>query len=317
MNITVLEPLGLTTPDLDATLAPLRAAGHHITIYQDRPSSPTETIARIGDAEVVVIANMPFPGEVVRAAKNLKFLAVAFTGVNHVDIDACTERGVAVSNAAGFSTESVAELTVGMIIGMLRNVVPGDAAVRAGGTNAGLFGRELNGMTVGIVGTGEIGRRVATVLSVFGVRLLGFNRTRYPQMEALGMQYLELDELLAASDVVSVHVALTPETTGLLSAERVAGMKPGAYLVNVARGKVVDSAAVAAALESGQLAGAAIDVFETEPPIAKDHPFLKAPNTLLLPHVAFGTHESFQKRAEIVLDNIESWLDGAQKRVIV
>lgn len=317
MKITVLEPLGLSTADIEATFAPLRSAGHNIIVYTDRPASPAETIDRIGDAEVVVIANMPVSGEVIRAAEHLAFLAVAFTGVNHVDIEACKERGVAVSNAAGFSTESVAELTVGMIIGMLRRVVSGDAAVRRGGTSSGLFGRELNGKTVGIVGTGEIGRRVATVLSVFGVRLLGYNRTRYPEMEALGMQYLELEELLAAADIVSVHVALTPETTGLISARQVAGMKPGAYLVNVARGQVVDSDAVAAALKSGQLAGAAIDVFETEPPIAEDHPLLSAPNTLLLPHVAFGTQESFQKRAEIVLDNIEGWLAGTPKRVVV
>jgi D-3-phosphoglycerate dehydrogenase len=317
MKITVLEPLGLPKAVVEGTFAPLRSAGHEVIVHEDRPATPADAISRIGDSEVVVIANMPFPGEIIRGAGNLKFLAVAFTGVNHVDIDACRERGVAVSNAAGFSTESVAELTIAMIIGMLRNVVPGDAALRSGGTSAGLFGRELNGMTVGIVGTGEIGRRVATVLSAFGVRLLGYNRTRYPEMEKLGMQYLPLDELLPASDIVSVHVALTPETTGLISAERVATMKPGSYLVNVARGQVVDSAAVAAALEEGRLAGAAIDVFEMEPPIPRDHPFLGAPNTLLLPHVAFGTRESFQKRADIVLENIEGWLSGDRKRVIL
>lgn len=317
MKITVLEPLGLSPADLEATLAPLRSAGHDITTYAERPASPEETISRIGDAEIVVIANMPFSGEVIRAVDNVAFLAVAFTGVNHVDIDACREAGIAVSNAAGFSTESVAELTLGMMIAMLRNVVPADAVLRQGGTNAELFGRELSGMTVGIVGTGEIGRRVAQVLSVLGVRLLGYNRTHYPEMESLGMQYLALDELLSASDVVSVHVALTPETTNLLSAQRIAGMKPGAYLVNVARGKIVDSSAVAAALHEGRLAGAAIDVFETEPPIGEDHPFLGAPNTVLLPHVAFGTRESFQKRANIVVENIQAWLAGAQTRVVL
>ena len=317
MKIVVLEPLGLPDAALRDTLRPLSEAGHTIETWSDRPSSPAETLERLGDAEIAVIANMPFPGEVIRGAQQLTFLAVAFTGVNHIDLEACRERSVAVSNAAGFSTESVAELTVAMIIGLLRNVVPADAALRAGDTNAGLFGRELNGMTVGIVGTGEIGRRVATVLSAFGVRLLGFNRTQYPEMTALGLQYLPLEDVLAASDVVSLHVALTEQTRNLISAERVAAMKPGSYLINLARGPVVDSAAVARALTEGRLAGLATDVYETEPPIGDEHPFRSAPNTLLLPHVAFGTRESFHKRARIVAENVQSWIAGDQKRVVL
>lgn len=317
MKIVVVEPLGLPRAAVEEILRPVAQQGHEITVYEDRPADPAATIARLDDAQIAVIANMPFPAEVIAAAPELRFVAVAFTGVNHIDIAACRERGIAVSNAAGFSTESVAELTVAMIIGLLRNVVPGDAAVRNGGTNAGLFGHELNGKTVGVIGTGEIGRRVATVLSAFGVRLLGYNRTRYPEMEQLGMQYLALDELLPASDIVTVHVAMTPETTGLLSADRIAMMKPGAFLFNLARGPVIDSRAAAQALREGRLGGLGADVFETEPPIAADHPLLGAPNTLLLPHVAFGTEESFRKRAGIVRENIEAWLAGSPTRVIV
>lgn len=317
MKIHVIEPLGLPAADLRAVLAPLEAAGHELQIHEDRPDGVEATLARIGDAEIAVIANLPMPAAVIEAAPALRFLAVAFTGVNHVDVDACRARGVAVSNAAGFSTDSVAELTLGMIIGMLRNMVPGDTALREGRGNTGLFGRELRGMTVGIVGTGTIGRQVAQLLRPFGVRLLGSNRTRYPEMEQLGMQYLDLDALLAASDIVSVHVALTPDTENLLSRERIARMKPGARLVNLARGGVMDSQAVADALRDGRLAGFATDVYETEPPIAADHPFLAAPNTLLLPHVAFGTRESFHKRAVIVRENIEGWLSGSPLRVIV
>lgn len=317
MKIHVIEPLGLPAADLRAVLAPLEAAGHELRLFEDRPDGADATLERIADAEIVVIANMPMPAAVIEAAPQLRFLAVAFTGVNHVDIAACRSRGVRVSNAAGFSTDSVAELTVGMIIGLLRKLVPGDAALREGGTNAGLFGQELRGMSVGIVGTGTIGRQVAHLLRPFGVRLLGANRTHYPEMVEIGMQYLELDAVLAASDIICVHVALTEDTQQLISRERIARMKPGARLVNLARGGVLDSAAVAEALREGRLGGLATDVYETEPPIASDHPFMSAPNTLLLPHVAFGTRESFHKRAEIVRENIAGWLAGTPTRVIV
>ena len=317
MRIAVIEPLGLSRTVLEEHFRSLVDAGHRITYYDDRPSSIAETIRRLEGVDGAVITNLPFPREVIEAAHSLRFLSVAFTGVNHIDLDACRERGIGVSNAAGFSNESVAELTVAVVISLLRSVVPGDAALRSGGTNAGLFGRELHGKTVGVIGTGAIGRRVATILSAFGVRLLGYNRTQYPEMVELGMQYLSLDALLAASDIVTLHVPLTDQTRALISGERIAGMKHGAYLVNMARGAVVDSGALATALKEGRLAGAGIDVYETEPPIDPAHPLLGAPNTLLLPHVAFGTQESFGKRAEIVVENLHFWIDGAQKRIIL
>jgi D-3-phosphoglycerate dehydrogenase len=317
MEIAVVEPLGLSREALERIFEPLTADGHTIRYHDARPTSTAETIERIGSAEIAIITNSPFPREVLDRTNALRYLAVAFTGVNHVDVEACREKGVAVSNAAGFSTDSVAELSVAMIISLMRNVIAGDPAVRSGGTNAGLFGRELRGKSVGVVGTGAIGRRVAELLTVFGVRLLGYNRTRYPEMEALGMQYLPLAELLAAADIVTVHVALTPETTTLIGERELSAIKPGAYLVNLARGAVLDSEAAAAALSDGRLAGLATDVYETEPPIDPAHPLLQAPNTLLLPHVAFGTNESFTKRAEITLDNIQGFLRGDQRRVVV
>ncbi len=317
MTIAVIEPLGLPRNVLEDHFRSLAESGHRIIYYDDRPTSSAETIRRLDGVDGAVIANLPFPREVIEAAQSLRFLSVAFTGVNHIDTDACRERGIGVSNAAGFSTESVAELTVAVIISLLRSIVPGDAALRSGGTNAGLFGRELHGKTVGIIGTGAIGRYVARLLSAFGVRLLGYNRTQYPEMVEIGMQYLSLEALLAASDIVTLHVPLTDQTRDLISGERIAEMKHGAYLVNMARGAVVDSAGLAAALKDGRLAGAGIDVYETEPPIDPAHPLLSAPNTVLLPHVAFGTRESFEKRAAVVVENLHSWIDRAQKRVIV
>jgi D-3-phosphoglycerate dehydrogenase len=317
MHISILEPLGVPADALARALEPLRSEGHTVVTHDTRPTSPAQTVERIGEAEIAVFTNLPMPREVIEGAPRLKFLSVAFTGVDHIALDACRERGIAVSNAAGFSTESVAELTVGMVLALLRSVVAGDTAVRAGGTNAGLFGRELNGKTVGVVGTGAIGRRTAAILSAFGVRLLGYNRTEYPEMVSLGMQYLPLDNLLAASDIVTVHLPLTDDTKGLFSRDRIARMKPGARIVNVARGAVIDSAALAEALRSGALAGAAIDVYEHEPPIPADHPLLNAPNVLALPHVAFGTAESFALRVEIVVENILGWASGSQIRVVL
>lgn len=309
MNIVMLEPLDIPPEYLDSLLSPLRAAGHRVSPCLE-PLSPTQKAETIREAEALLIANSPLGADLLALAPRLQHISVAFTGTDHLDLAYCRERGIKVSNCAGYSTQDVAELALSAMISLLRDVQQADARARAGGTKKGLRAGRLQGKTIGLIGTGAIGLRLARLLQPFGVRLLAHSRSRRPEAEALGITYLPLEEVLKQSDIVSLHTPLTAETRGLLSRERLALMKPGAFLINTARGAVVDSAALAEALREGSLAGAAIDVFEAEPPLACGHPLLQSPNTLLSPHIAYYTAESMLDRAAMAVENIEKWLQG-------
>jgi D-3-phosphoglycerate dehydrogenase len=252
---------------------------------------------------------------VVEGAPNLKFLNVAFTGIDHVGLETCKAKGVTVCNAAGYSTQCVAELALGLAIAALRFIPACDITTRAGGTSVGLRGREIFGKTVGIVGTGAIGTQTARLFLAFGAKVIAYSRTKRPDVEALGVEYRSLEEVVAQSDILSIHTPNNAETKGLISAELIAAMKPTAVLVNVARGAIVDNAALAKALNEGTIAGAGIDVFDMEPPIPENYPLLYAKNTVLTPHVAFATEESMLRRAEIVFRNVDAWLEGKPENV--
>ena len=255
-----------------------------------------------------MIANNPYPASVVEAVDALKLVAVAFAGVDHVALDACRERDVEVMNCAGYSDVSVAELTVGLTIDVLRRVVAADAAARAGGTSAGLVGREICGKTVGIVGTGHIGCAAARLFRAFGARVVGYARHESEAAREAGIEFVGLDELLGRSDIVSLHVPLTPETRGWFDADKICAMRDGAVLINCARGAIVDNGALAAALNGGKLAGAGIDVFDMEPPLPEGYALASAKNCVLTPHVAYLTEESMQRRAKIEFSNVIDWL---------
>lgn len=315
MKISLLEPLGIPAPVLEEYADKLRAAGHSFTAFDTKTIDEAELLRRIGDSEIAVIANTPLPASVIAAAPNLTLLDVAFTGIDHVGLDACKTKGVAVCNAAGYSTQTVAELAVGLTVAALRFIPEGDATVRGGKTSAGLRGREICGRTVGIVGTGAIGMKTAQLFAAFGAKVIAYSRTERPEMLALGIEYVDLPELMHRSDIVSLHVPSNPKTKGLISRELLAELKPTAVLINCARGAVVDNTALAEALREGKLAGAAIDVFDMEPPIPADYPLLSAPHTVLTPHVAFLSDEAMLRRAEIVFDNIHAWLAGMPKNL--
>ena len=315
MRIVMLEPLAVTETEFMAKARGLTAQGHEVVFCGTKPASEEEQIRLAKDADVLIIANSPLTGRVLQAAQKLKMLSVGFTGVDHVDMAVCREKKIVVANAQGYCTDAVAELTFGLILDCLRNILPCDSRTRSGRTKEGLVGHELKGKTLGIVGTGAIGCRVAEIGRVFGCRIVGYSRSRRQEALSLGMEYLELEELLKISDIISLHLPATPETKGLISRERLGLLKPGAVFINTGRGTVVDNAALAAALKEGRLAAAGIDVYETEPPLGENHPLLSAPNAVLTPHVAFATKESFSRRAELVLENISAWLAGEPVRV--
>lgn len=315
MNIVLLEPLGVPEALLHDYVAPLLEAGHTFTAYPRDPD-PRVQLQRAGDADVIILANLPLTGEVISGCPNLKFIDVAFTGVDHVDLEAARACGVKVSNAAGYSTQAVAELTLSLMLSLLRNVPQVEARCRAGGTKDGLVGQELCGKTVGIVGLGAIGTRTARLCEAFGCRVLGYKR-HITGTEPPFVEMVSLEELLARSDLVSLHCPLNGESRGLMGQENLSRMKRGAYLINTARGPVVDGQALADALACGHLAGAGIDVFETEPPLPPEHPLFHAPNAILTPHVAFASAESMEARCRIVFQNLQAWLSGGQINTIL
>ena len=308
MNIALLEPLGVSRELIEELARPLTDAGHSFTYYDTKTTDPEELIRRSAGQDVVMIANNPYPEAVVRAADKLRFLAVAFAGVDHVALDACAEKGIKVQNCVGYSEICVAEEALGLTISLLRKFAEGDARVRNGGTSAGLAGREIHGRTVGIIGCGNIGFMTAKLYQAFGAKVIATARHEREEVKAAGIEYVPLDELLKTSDIISLHTPNNAETRGMISREKIALMKPTAIFINCARGPIVDNAALAEALNEGRIAGAGIDVFDMEPPIPADYPLVSAKNTQLMPHTAFLTEESLVRRANIEFANVRAYL---------
>lgn len=311
-HIVIAQPLGIPSALFRRLSKPLEEKGFTFTVFDTVPQDQQELGRRIGDADLLVIANYPLKKEALDCASSLKYICVAFTGVDHVDLDACRARNISVSNCAGYSTQSVAELVFGLILSLLRKIPEGNETVRNGGTSAGLRGQEIGGKTLGIIGTGAIGCRVAEIAKVFGAHVIGFSRSRKSPI----ISYTDLDTLLRTSDIVTVHLPLNEETRHFLSKEKLSLLKENAVLINTARGGVIDNDALAGLLTEGKIRAAGIDVFDGEPPLPRDTSLLSAPHTVLMPHIGFDTEESMERRAAIVMDNLTSYLEGKQKNII-
>ena len=312
MKIVLLEGLGVSDQVIERHARRLEDMGHTFVAYP-KNADPQVQVERSLDADVIMLANMPLAPAVLEQAKALKFIDVAFTGVDHIPMEEAKRRGIAVSNASGYATQAVAELCISFMIQLLRNVGKTEDRCRSGGTKDGLVGNLLCGRTVGIVGAGAIGKKVAALCKAFGCTVLAYNRSAVSD-PAIDEQ-VPLDELLQRADVVSLHCPLTADTKGMIGREQLSLMKKSAILINTARGGVLDSAALAEALTKGNIAGAACDVFEMEPPLPADHPLLHCPNTIVTPHIAFASVESMEQRADIVFNNLYSWLEGKQPRI--
>lgn len=312
MNIVVVESLGISKESFEQLKHTYTQAGHTFTYYMDRQEDEPTLVKRISDADIVVISNIPLTQRVLTQCPRLKLLSVAFTGLDHIDLAYCQQHNIAVVNAAGYSTTAVSELTLCLMIDLLRKVTEKDRAMRHGEGRNNYVGSELGGKTVGVVGTGAIGTAVVKLLTAFGCTVLAYNRSHHAAVEALGARYVDLDELLRQSDIVTLHVPLTDETRHLIDEPQLRLMKPSALLINTARGNVTNIDAVARALREQRLGGAAFDVYETEPPLAADHPLLHSPNAVCVPHLGFATHEAFAIRADIVFRTVERFVNGYQ-----
>ena len=316
MKIVMIEPINISMMKIEEYRQRFEAEGHQLIAYSKRAEDDQEMIKRVKDADILIIANQPLSAEVINSAENLKMISVAFTGFDHIAMEACRENDILVSNSSGYANQAVAELAFGLTIGLMRNIKDSDEAVRASKTRAGLIGNELAGKNFGIIGFGAIGQKTARIADAFGCKILVDDHKKHQLGKELGVEYLPIADLLRKSDIVSLHVPLKDSTVDLIDAEKIALMKKSAILINTARGPVVNSEALAKALNKEEIAGAGIDVFEMEPPIPEDHPLLNAKNTILTPHTAFATEEAFIKRAEIVFANIEAWFKEESQNVV-
>ena len=316
MNIVVLD--GYTLNPGDLTWDELQQLGP-CTIHER--SAPDQVLERAREAEVILTNKVVLSRETILALSRLQYIGVLATGYNVVDIAAAKERGLPVTNVPDYSTPSVAQLTFALLLELTHHAGHHAQSVRDGrwvGSADFCYWDfpllELHGLTFGVIGFGKIGRAVARIAEAFGMKVLVHSRSR-PATLPVGCEWVDLDTLLARSDVVSLHCPLTPETKQFISAERLACMKPTAFLLNTSRGPLFDESAVAAALNAGQIAGAGLDVLSVEPPQA-DNPLLKAKNCLITPHIAWASRAARARLMAIAVGNIRAFANGGARNVV-
>ena len=256
MKVVIMESLGISEQELKECQKPFEEKGVVFESFA-KTSDKDTLIAEAEDADAMILANMPMSAEVLRACPNLKFIDIAFTGVDHVGLEAAKERGIAVSNASGYSNEAVSELVLGMVLSLARNMREVEGRCREGKNKDGLVGWELKGKTVGIIGLGRIGSRTAELFHAFGCDILAQSRTIHKEVPPYVKQVPQ-EELLAKSDIVVLHCPLNDSTRGMIDAKKLAMMKTSAMLINVARGPVVVEEDLAEALHKGVIACAGL-----------------------------------------------------------
>jgi D-3-phosphoglycerate dehydrogenase len=298
----------------------LRRRGVEIAVFHAPFASIDEAASKLASFDVVCLMRerTPLPRTLVERLPRLKL--VTLTGVRSPSLDhhACTERGIPVSHTrAGTSGASTSELAWGLILAAARDLAKAERGMRAGRWQEGLAGGiALEGRRLGLIGLGKLGSRVARIGSAFGMDVVAWSENLTPERAiAAGALYLPKDELLATSDVISIHLVLGERTRGLIAATDLAKMKKGAILVNTSRGPIVDEGALLAALASGRLAHAALDVYDREP-LPADHPLRRIENVTLSPHLGYVTQESFRMYYEDTIENVEAWLDGKPLRLL-
>ncbi len=311
MRIVVLD--GYTTNPGDISWAPLEPLGT-LTVYDTTP--PELVVERAKEADAVIHCRINFTAEQIAALPNLKYIGTLATGYNTTDTKAAAARGIPVCNVPLYCAETVAQFAFSLLLGLCNRVESHSRRVKEGrwheSVDIGTFQEpfiELAGKTIGLYGYGNIARKVGAVARAMGMNVLAYRR--HPAAED-GVTFVSKEELLAQSDVISIHCPLTEETKYTFNTETLAKMKPGALLINTARGAVVEEPAVAAALHSGHLAGYAADVFETEPDLSAS-PLVSAPNTLLTPHIAWASKEARQRLVNEVAENLRCWQNGAPR----
>jgi glyoxylate reductase len=293
------------TREIPGTAVARLAAEHEVEVWPERlPPTREQLRERVAAAEgLLCMLTDPVDRELFEAAPGLRAVSTYAVGTDNIDLAAASERGIPVGHTPDVLTETSADLALALMLAAMRRIPEGDAEVRAGEwltwEPARLLGHDLHRATVGIVGLGRIGRAVKRRVEGFGARVLHSGRT----------DGVPIEELLEQSTVVTLHCPLTDQTRGLIDADALRRMRDDAYLVNTARGPVVDTAALGEALEQGWIAGAALDVTDPEP-LPADHPLLRAPNLVVAPHLGSASHETRAEMADIAVDNLLAGLSG-------
>lgn len=314
MKIVVLDGYTLNPDDL--SWEELEELGE--CVVYDR-TAPDQLRERAKGAQVLMTNKVVLDGDAIRDLPDLRYIGVLATGYNVVDVEAARQAGVTVTNVPAYSTDSVAQMTFALLLELTNSVGVHHEAVTNGMWSASLdfsFRKhalvELSGLTLGIVGYGAIGRAVARIAGAMGMKVLVHTRT---SGNGEGMRFVDLDTVFVESDVVTLHCPLTDETEGIVSRGRLRTMKPSAFLLNTARGPLVDEEALAEALNGGKLAGAGLDVLTAEPP-PPDNPLLSAKNCIITPHIAWATLAARQRLMDIIVGNLRAWMDNRPVNIV-
>ena len=317
MKIVILDGNALNPGDL--SWGPIREFGE-VTVYP-RTESLEDTIQRIGDHEIVLINKVPITEEVFEACPNIKLICVQATGYNVVDCEAAKRRGIPVCNVPSYSTAAVAQFTMALLLEVCHRIGHHDRLVHEGKwceSESFCFWdspqMELAGKTMGIIGFGSIGQAVGRLAKALGMEVITYSRSIRPEGKEIA-EYVDLDTLLARSDVISLHCPLFPETEKMINAETIGKMKDGLILLNTSRGGVIDEEAVSVALRSGKIRAAAVDVVSEEP-MRRENPLLTAPNCIITPHMAWAPIETRQRLLGVVAENIRGFLEGTPRNVV-
>ena len=306
-KIVVLEPLGVSGQLVIDEINQI-SEDYEVVYYDNRNEDPKVILERVKEASIIVLSNMKLDAEILSQCENLEMVNVAFTGFDLVDIDYCQTNDIIVSNASGYATQGVVELVFGLLLDLYRQITTGDNYVRNQRTHHSLLGIEIEGKKFGIVGAGAIGSKVAQVANAFGAEVYVYNRSA---VNIDNVTQVSLEELFETCDIISINLPLNDATRGLINKDLIDLMHEDSVLINTARGPIVDNDYLAEALINKKIAGAAVDVFDMEPPIPTDYKLLSAPNTIFTPHVAYYTQEAMIKRFAIVKDNLEAFIAGS------
>ncbi|MGN1165134.1 MAG: D-2-hydroxyacid dehydrogenase [Lachnospiraceae bacterium] len=317
MKIVVLD--GYTLNPGDISWEGFEAIGE-VTVY-DRTKAE-DVVERIGDAEVVYTNKTPITRETLDTCKNVKFIGVLATGYNIVDIEAAKEKGIPVANIPTYGTAAVSQFAIALLLELCHHVGEHSDAVKAGEWSSNpdwCFWKhplvELAGKTMGIIGFGRIGQDTGKIAQAMGMNVLAYDAFKRPELESETCHYADLDTVLAESDVIALHCPLFPETEGIINKDTIAKMKDGVMIINDARGPLIVEEDLRDALNSGKVAGAALDVVSTEP-IRMDNPLLDAKNVILTPHIAWAPKESRQRLMNIAVDNLKHFVDGDPQNIV-
>jgi D-3-phosphoglycerate dehydrogenase / 2-oxoglutarate reductase len=312
----IVFPDGAGCVQHPSDLEPLRTLGP-VDFYDGPPADRHELIARLRPAEAVILDYSLMDAEVLRACARLRF--VSFLGIGYgtcIDVAEATRRGITVAYTPDYGATSVAEHALAMMLALTRHVGHAFLSAREGRWEPGRFqGIELRGKTLGIVGLGPIGTEMARLGAGLGMRLVGWTRRPAPERARHGLTLVALEELFATADVVTLHLAYTPESHGLISRALLERMKPGAWLVNTARARLVDNEALVELLGAGRIRGAALDVHESEP-LPADYVFRTLPNVLITPHIGYNTREASANMLRIAIETVQAFARGERLHVV-